>query len=219
MDATYWGRNFGVVIMKSAATGKVLWYKFISGRESLADYGEGVAWLEQHGFQIVALVCDGLRGLREKFPQCKFQLCQFHQVQTIRSKLTMHPKLEASQELLELSRQLCRTGKKTFIGRFEEWTEKWGDFLKERTVETNGQSHYTHKDLRSAFLSLKRNMPWLWTWCDYPELNIPNTNNALEALNSALKTKLNLHRGLSNERKKVFIQDFIKAHNPDRQRN
>ncbi len=56
------------------------------------------------------------------------------------------------------------------------------------------------KKLRSAYLSLKRNMPWLWTWYDYPELSIPNTNNGLESLNSDLKTKLALHRGLSKER-------------------
>ncbi len=29
MDATYWGRNFGVIIMKDFIVGDVLWYKFI----------------------------------------------------------------------------------------------------------------------------------------------------------------------------------------------
>lgn len=33
-------------------------------------------------------------------------------------------------------------------------------------------------------------MPWLWTWYDYPELKIPNTNNGLESLNANLKIKL-----------------------------
>ena len=73
---------------------------------------------------------------------------------------------------------------------------RWGlrimaqSFLKERTTTEDGKSHYTHKTLRSAFLSLKRNMPWLWTWYDYPELKIPNTNNGLESLNANLKIKL-----------------------------
>jgi transposase-like protein len=26
MDATYWGRNFGVVIMKDSLSGDVLWF-------------------------------------------------------------------------------------------------------------------------------------------------------------------------------------------------
>ncbi len=34
---------------------------------------------------------------------------------------------------------------------------------------------------------------------DYPDLHIPNTNNALEALNSDLKAKLNLHKDISKE--------------------
>jgi hypothetical protein len=49
-----------------------------------------------------------------------------------------------------------------------------------------------------------------------PKLDIPNTNNGIESLNADLKMKLNLHKGLSPERRKVFIQDFIKAHCPNR---
>ena len=62
--------------------------------------------------------------------------------------------------------------------------------------------------LRSAFLSLKRKMSLLWTYYDYPELKMPNTNNAIESLNADLKKKINLHKGISMERRKIFIQDF-----------
>ena len=41
MDATYWGRRFGVVIFKDAIEGDVLLYKFIFKRETVADYKEG----------------------------------------------------------------------------------------------------------------------------------------------------------------------------------
>ena len=216
MDATYWGRNFGIIIMKDSIVGDVLWYKFISKKETIADYKEGVEWLEANGYTIVAVVCDGLKGLRAIMTGYKFQLCQFHQVMSIKTKLTMHPKLEASRELLSLSRMLCHTDKDSFVGAFEAWENKWDSFLRERAEDASGKSHYIHKELRSAYLSLKRNMPWLWTWYDYPELNIPNTNNALESLNSDLKAKLNLHKGISKEHRKVFIQDFIKAHKPCR---
>ena len=168
------------------------------------------------GYTIQAIVCDGFKGLRQAFPNYKFQLCQFHQVMTIKTKLTSRPKLEASKELLAISRMLCHTDKDSFIGALEEWYTKWEGFLKERTITEDGKSHYTHKTLRSAFLSLKRNMPWLWTFYDHPELDIPNTNNGIESLNADLKTKLNLHKGISTERRKVFIQDFIKSHSPNR---
>lgn len=106
MDATYWGRNFGIVIMKDSIVGDVLWYKFISKKETIADYREGIEWLKANGFTIVAVVCDGLKGLRAMLSGYKFQLCQFHQVMTIKTKLTMHPKLEASKELLALTHTL-----------------------------------------------------------------------------------------------------------------
>ena len=52
-------------------------------------------------------------------------------------------------------------------------------------------------------------MSSLWTYYDYSELKMPNTNNAIESLNVDLKIKLNLRKGISMERRKIFIQDFI----------
>lgn len=216
MDATYWGRKFGVVIMKDAIMGDVLWHKFINKKETLADYREGIEWIEAQGLLIQGIVSDGLRGLREQFPQYKFQLCQFHQIMIVRTRLTANPRLQASQELLEIAKSMCRTDKETFIGALDRWYVKWEDFLKERTVGIDGKTHYVHKRTRSAFLSLRRNMEWLWTWYDNPELCIPNTNNALEALNSVIKRKLNLHKGISEERRKMLISELIIAHNPSR---
>ncbi|MDR2906492.1 MAG: hypothetical protein LBU91_00685, partial [Bacteroidales bacterium] len=49
----------------------------------------------------------------------------------------------------------------TFRSNFpEKYTEmKWSDFLKERSIEKKtGKKRYTHTRLRSAFLSVKRNM-------------------------------------------------------------
>jgi hypothetical protein len=56
MDATYWGRNFGVVIFKDQYTKRILWRKFVR-YETLADYKEGIDWLEQHHFRIEGVVC------------------------------------------------------------------------------------------------------------------------------------------------------------------
>ncbi len=214
MDATYWGYKFGIVIMKDVLQGDVLWHKFIHKKETLLDYREGIEFLEKNNFVILGIVSDGLKGLREQFPQYKFQLCQFHQVMTIKTKLTLHPKLPASSELLSIAMILCHTDKESFIGALEQWHERWEGFINERAVGADGKSHYMHKRTRSAYFSLRRNMPWLWTWYDHPELHIPNTNNGIEALNSDLKAKLNLHKGITKERRKVFIQDYIKSHKP-----
>jgi len=148
------------------------------------------------------------------FPQYRFQLCQFHQLQTIRLKLTGNPKLPASAELMVIAKMLTKTDKESFVGLLDQWHEKWADFLAERSENADGKTFYTHKRLRSAYLSLRRNMPWLWTFYDYPETELPNTNNAFEALFSDIKTKLRIHKGLSLERRKVLISELLRAHNP-----
>ena len=66
--------------------------------------------------------------------------------------------------------------------------------MRERTVGKDGKrTIYTHRRLRSAYLSFKRNIPWLWTYQDYPNLHIPNTNNAIEGVFTDIKTKLRVH--------------------------
>jgi hypothetical protein len=211
MDATYWGRKFGVVAMKDSRTGKMLWRKFINRKETLSDYKEGVDWLTSNGFKIEGIVCDGLRGMFRMFSDYRVQMCQFHQVQIVKRYLTEHPELSASKELLSIVKILCHTDRESFTGAFEEWVNKWADFLKERNIDPGtGKSHYVHRKLRSAYLSIKRNMPYLWTWYDYMELGIPNTNNALEGKFTDLKTKLRNHNGLSREHKKVFIDKYFR---------
>jgi len=214
MDATYWGRKFGTVVIKDYISGRVLWHKFINQKERLADYKEGIDQLVAEGYIIKGIVSDGLKGLREIFPQYRFQLCQFHQVQTVRLKLTRHPKLSASLDLMEIAKMLTRTDKESFVDMLDRWYERWADFLTERSVNADGKTYYTHKRLRSAYLSLRRNMPWLWTFYDYPETGLPNTNNAMEALFSDIKTKLRIHKGLSLKRRKALISEFLSNHNP-----
>ena len=102
--------------------------------------------------------------------------------------------------------------RESFEGAPNLWNSKWKIFLNERTRnEETGKSFYTHKRLRSANRSLKTNMPWLFTWYDYIDLNIPNTTNMLEGHFSDLKNKLRNHNGLSLTRKKKFIEGFLKA--------
>jgi hypothetical protein len=211
MDTTYWGRNFGVVAFKDCRTKRVLWRKFVR-YETLMDYQEGILWLESRNFKIEGIVCDGLRGTFQLFSQYSVQMCQYHQLRIVQRYLTRNPELPASIELLAIANLLCHTDKESFIGSFEEWCERWDAFLKERTCDKQtGKSRYVHKRLRSAYLSLKRNMPYLWTWYDNIEVGIPNTNNALEGLFTDLKTKLRNHAGLSKERRKKFIDEYFRG--------
>jgi hypothetical protein len=210
IDATYWGRNFGVVVFKDWRTKRVLWRKFVR-YETLADYQEGINWLESYDFKIEGIVCDGLRGMFQLLSRYRVQMCQYHQLRIVQRYLTRNPELPASIELLSIANMLCRTDKECFVGAFEQWGQRWEAFLKERTLDKRtGKSRYVHKRLRSAYLSLKRNMTYLWTWYDSREIGIPNTNNSLEGMFTDLKTKLRNHPGLSKERRKKFIDEYFK---------
>lgn len=211
MDTTYWGRNFGVMLFKDALTKENL-LKYYVKHETNALYVAGINELKSLGFQITAIVCDGRKGLIQSFKDIPVQMCQFHQSAIIRRYLTKRPKLKAAQELMEVVDLMKQTDKESFSGALYLWFEKWEDFLNERTTNPiTNKSFYTHKRLRSAYRSLKNNLPWLFTWYDHIELKIPNTTNAIDGHFADLKNKLRNHNGLSKERKKKFIDEFLKA--------
>ena len=107
---------------------------------------------------------------------------------------------------------LPQTDKESFFGALDEWYNKWKDYINERAINPETEkSRYVHKRLRSAFRSLERNKPYLFTWYDNMDLKLPNTNNQLEGTFTDLKNKLRNHNGLSRKRKEKFINGFLKA--------
>lgn len=211
MDTTYWGRGFGVMLFKDAISKENL-LKYYVKSETNTKYIEGIEALKAQGFTILTIVCDGRKGLIQSFGAIPVQMCQFHQSAIIRRYLTKKPKLKAAQELLEVVDLMKQTDRESFEGALQLWFEKWESFLNERTLNPETKkSFYTHKRLRSAYRSLKHNLPWLFTWYDHYELKIPNTTNAIDGHFADLKNKLRNHNGLSLERKKKFIDGFLKA--------
>lgn len=211
MDTTYWGRSFGVMLFKDAITKENL-LKYYVKTETNALYKQGIEDLQSKGFLVKAIACDGRKGLLTSFGTIPVQMCQFHQAAIIRRYLTRNPKLPAAIELMEVVSLMKQTDKESFVGALNEWHNKWRSFLNERTInEETGKSFYTHKRLRSAYRSLKTNLKWLFTWYDNIGLNIPNTTNAIDGHFADLKNKLRNHNGLSIERKKKFIDGFLKA--------
>jgi hypothetical protein len=211
MDTTYWGRNFGVMLFKDAITKDNL-LKYFVKYETNALYIQGIKELQKRGFTIEAIVCDGRKGLIQSFQEIPVQMCQFHQSAIIRRYLTKKPKLEAAQKLMAVIDLMKHTDKESFEGSLALWITEWECFLNERTTNPfTNKSFYTHKRLRSAYRSIKNNLPWLFTWYDYYGLKIPNTTNAIDGHFADLKNKLRNHNGLSLKRKIKFIDGFLKA--------
>ena len=112
MDTTYWGHNHGLMVIKDAIRGKILWHKHV-GHETIALYIEGIEWLLKNGFKIYGVVCDGLKGLFNALSSYNVQMCQVHQQRIIQRYLTLKPELPASIELLTLSKLLTSTDKES----------------------------------------------------------------------------------------------------------
>ncbi|MBK7098220.1 MAG: hypothetical protein IPH58_07525 [Sphingobacteriales bacterium] len=211
MDTTYFGRKFGVMVFKDSLSNKILLKRYVK-YETNQQYLDGIKEICRRGISVQSIVCDGRIGLFGLFDGISIQMCQFHQIQIINRYLTRKHKMPAAIELRLLALYLTKTNKVSFTQRLLQWQDKWEECLKEGTVNPQtGKSNYTHKRLRSAWLSLRRNMPWLFIYEDYAELMIHNTTNALGGIFSDLKNKLRNHNGLSMKRKKRLIDGFFKA--------
>lgn len=185
------------------------WQEIIN--ENSDVYWKGRTELEKQGFIIQAVVVDGKKCLKSVFLDLPVQMCHFHQIAIITRYLTTRPKLEAGKELKKIALSLTTSNEEKFSELLNNWFEKWKEFLKERTVNLEtGRWFYTHKRLRSAYRSLKTNLPYLFTHQKYPELNIPNTTNSLDGTFSHFKSLLRIHRGLKRARRYKVICEILR---------
>ena len=210
MDTTYLGRSFGAMVFKDSLAGQVLYKQYVK-TETNVLYQNGIEEIARRGIKIRAVICDGRKGLFQLFGDVPIQYCNSHQVKTIRNYLTKKPKMQASKELWALALLLVHTDRESFEGGLGDWYRKREVFLNERVAAENGRTRYVRKKLRSAYRSLKTNLPWLFTWYDHMDSNIPNTTNAVDGHFANLKNKLRNRNGLSTERRKKFTDEFFEA--------
>jgi len=206
MDATYFGkrsRGFGLLVAKDVLLKIPVVYCFIR-YETLRE-------IQEKGFEVQSVTVDGRKGLLGLFEPLPVQMCHFHQQQILTRYLTRNPKSEAVVALKRISSYLGRVSECRFRMMLDCWHHRYQTFLEEKTPDESKRGwHYTHKRLRSAYRSLRNNLPYLFTYRKYPQFNIPNTTNALDGgLFSSLKDLLKVHRGIGDEMKKKLIVDYL----------
>ena len=222
MDTFYFRRGVGMMVFRSEALARnLLWFSV--AYETTADYVRGLDVLERQSWTIQAVVMDGRKGVREalehRFP---VQMCHFHQVQIVTRYLTTKPKLDAAKELKILTATLTKTSKAAFTAALDEWEERWHSPVTERTISeertTTGRRRwwYTHRRLRSAYRSLLGNLTYLFTYEQYPVLQIPHTTNSLDGSISHLRDKLRVHRGLKLTERIKLAGTFLKGKYPQK---
>lgn len=100
IDATYFGRNCGVIVALDTNTGKPLYMKHIS-HEHISDYVDAVHEIEKNGYVLDGMVIDGIQSLFKEFANYKIQMCHYHMCAIVRRKIT------------KKSETTCRTGTST----------------------------------------------------------------------------------------------------------
>lgn len=209
IDCVFFKRSSGYLVVRDAHNGNNVYWSEIES-ETINEYQCARDTLEGQGFALKAVVIEGRPGVRKLFSDLPVQMCQFHQKAIITRYLTRRPKLEAGKELREIVHTLCNSNEQTFTDVINAWHQKWNEFLKERTVEpVTRRWHYTHKRLRSAYHSLRSNLPYLFTYQKHPELNIPNTTNSLDGAFAHLKGLIQIHRGLKIDLKRKLILSIL----------
>ncbi len=190
------------MVFRASNLKKNLLWKIVD-HETNEEYRSGIQELLDDGWMISGIVADGKPGLGKLFSAIPFQLCQFHQFQTITRYISKNPKLEAGKELRQLMFLLKETDYSSFTHWLSAWHEEWKEFLAEKTVDPFTQkSTFTHQRIRQAFFGLRRNLEALFTFQFHSQIiQIPNTTNSLDGYFSHLKSKLSVHRGAS-----VFTQ-------------
>lgn len=209
-DTTFFKREFGICIFRSNELKRNIYWQETT-YETISDYQKARTILENQGFHFKAIVLDGRPGVRAVFSDIPVQMCHYHQKQIINRYLTTRPKLPASIELRIIVQSLCQTNEKRFRKKLDKWYQQWSMFLKERTYDPINPKKwfYTHKKVRSAYRSLTINLPYLFTYQKYPELNIPNTTNSLDGSFAHLKELVKIHRGLNKQIKRKMIDEIL----------
>ena len=211
LDGVYFGQSVCYIVLRAqrGKHGQNIYFRQCS--ETVAHVRECIEETDSRGYTYKSFTIDGRPGiikmLEQNYPGIPIQYCQFHQKKTIRKYLTKEPKTEFGQALLKFLRPITQYTKEEFKVGLEALETRYKAFLEER----NENNRYKHKRLRSAFRSLKRNMPYLFTYREpeYIHLNIPNTTNTCEGYFTHLKSRVHAHPGLTLPRKQKLVNRLL----------
>lgn len=211
MDVTYVGRKYGFLSVLDAHKGVCLYCAITRGYETIYDYEKAVLALHEHNIRPKAAVVDGKLGVIRMLERygIKVQMCQFHMLRIATCYLTRKPVLTPNIALRNIVLSLSHTKQATFERAFYLWKFQHANWLAERSYNENGRLEYTHRKTRTLTKGMTVLLPYLFTFEQYPEFNIPKTNNLIEGVHSALKNKLNIHRGATKSLKTKIVFNFL----------
>lgn len=214
VDAIYFRKKkntepWCAVVFRDPIKKENLWFGF-GNTENHNLYLQGRIYLESLGYVFLGATGDGFSCIRKVFNNIPFQMCLVHMERIVVRKITRNPKLEAGQVLFALVKTLNSNSSLVFKERFSKYIEKYRDFLNEKTFHSeSGQTSWTHKELRSAVLSVQMFLPYLFTYETVKEIS--QTTNSLEGHFSHVRDIVRIHRGISNALLRKILSSIFLA--------
>lgn len=214
VDATYFGdrkedRDWCVLVARDPDKQENLCWHF-DDTETTYGYVLLREKLESLGYTIKSVTGDGFGGIRSAFHGIPFQMCQVHMKRLIVKGTTQNPQTEAGAVLLALVKTLPKTNSHEFTTRFKKYTEKYRDFLNEKTIHPlSGETSWTHEGVRKAYISLMRLKNYLFTF--EHGMDIPKTTNSLEGHFKHVKKYLGIHAGLDKQTQQKILAVILQA--------
>lgn len=214
VDATYFGErlektSWCVAVLRDPRTKENLVWQFAE-TETTSLYVDLKQQLIDLGYTILSVTADGFSGIQSAFFGISFQMCQVHMERLVTRGTTRNPQTEAGMVLLSLVRTLHVTDSHTFHRRLDMYIAKYRDFLNEKTTNpVTGERYWTHKELRSAVMSIIHYRKYLFTF--EHNKKIPKTTNSLEGHFSHINEIIAVHRGLSRHQKQKVLHTIFLA--------
>jgi len=158
------------------------------------------------------VVADGQKGMshfvKRHWPTTAFQRCHFHMVLLVTHYLSRNPKDEAGQVIVKLVHELKTVKTHTDKDRWLMFHTIWEKQYLKAFQEKNESGGYAHRKLRSVRFVLRRALPDLFTYLDFP--GCPNTTNLVEGwTNTAIAEGLRRHRGMHLSQKKTLVSIIL----------
>ncbi|WP_459166230.1 IS256 family transposase, variant Zn-binding type [Aggregatibacter actinomycetemcomitans] len=78
-DVTFFGRDFGILVLLDSLSGKVIYHQIVKTEKDVY-YKMAFNRLREKGYVIQSITCDGRRGVLKDLFNTPTQMCQFHMV-------------------------------------------------------------------------------------------------------------------------------------------
>lgn len=218
-DGKWLGRAGVFFIHRNVTTKENLWWSFMASEtyEAIGRDCKALADRLEHHLPMGA-VSDWkgaiVSAVASHFGEIPHQRCLAHVTRGAKRFLPRNSPFDATKKLRWIAENIIilETSRDPAVWKMllTRWDKEYGCMLKEKTMAPAGETRhwwYTHGNLRRAWRLLTYDQDPLFVFLINPL--IPNTNNALEGVNSNLKQKLGAHRGMKVTRQAAFLSWYM----------